>query len=242
MNIDRPFFYYYGAKWNVGNKIYPKPDHEVIVEPFAGAAGYASRYWKKKVILNDANPIIYSVWDYLIKSPSSEIRKLPLQFEDVRELNIHQEAKWLIGFWINHGSTAPRNKPSARMRGGLRPNSWWGENIRETLAMQQECIRHWKVTNKDYKDVENTKATWFIDPPYQAPAGKHYPFQVSSYEDLGNWCKNRDGTVIVCEKNGANWLPFNYLASINVNDGSRGKGKSEEAVFVQQRMNDSSTE
>ena len=39
----RPFFCYYGGKWRAAPK-YPPPEHDTIVEPFAGAAGYATRY------------------------------------------------------------------------------------------------------------------------------------------------------------------------------------------------------
>lgn len=47
----RPFFGYYGGKWRDAVKNYPAPEHAVIVEPFAGSAGYALRYPDRKVVL-----------------------------------------------------------------------------------------------------------------------------------------------------------------------------------------------
>ena len=31
------------------------------------------------------------------------------------------------------------------------------------------------------------------------------------YPSLGNWCMERKGQVIVCEQEGADWLPFEVL-------------------------------
>jgi hypothetical protein len=36
----KPFFNYYGGKWRVARR-YAPPEHDLIIEPFAGAAGYA---------------------------------------------------------------------------------------------------------------------------------------------------------------------------------------------------------
>ena len=54
-----------------------------------------------------------------------------------------QEAKWLIGFWLNGGVSAPCKRPGAWMREGLRPNSKWGPVVRDLLASQVDRIRHW---------------------------------------------------------------------------------------------------
>lgn len=41
--ILRPFFTYFGAKWRAAPH-YPPPTHPTVIEPFAGAAGYALRH------------------------------------------------------------------------------------------------------------------------------------------------------------------------------------------------------
>ncbi len=58
----RPFFGYYGGKWRDAIKHYPEPQHDTIVEPFAGSAGYSLRYANRKVILCEIDPVLASVW------------------------------------------------------------------------------------------------------------------------------------------------------------------------------------
>lgn len=58
-----------------------------------------------------------------------------------------------------------------------------------------------------YSEIENQTATWFIDPPYQF-GGDHYHENGIDFPVLGEWCKSRNGHVIVCENTKANWLPF----------------------------------
>ena len=111
----RPFFCYYGGKWRAAKR-YPKPIHNHIIEPFAGGAGYSLRYPHLDVTLCDVDPIIYGVWNYLIKSTPEEIRNLPIKVNHVDDFNIPQEAKWLIGFWLNKACVSPRLTPSAWMR------------------------------------------------------------------------------------------------------------------------------
>ena len=103
------FFTYFGGKWRIAQH-YPYPKYDTIIEPFAGSAGYSLHYPERKIILCDIDPIICGVWDYLIKSSESDILALPTVIEDTRLLNVCQEAKWLIGFWLNKGSISPRKK------------------------------------------------------------------------------------------------------------------------------------
>jgi site-specific DNA-adenine methylase len=70
-------FYYYGRKKKIV-KSYPKPIHDTIIEPFAGAGAYAMEYHDKNVTLIELNPKIYQTWDFLIKATPSDILKLPL--------------------------------------------------------------------------------------------------------------------------------------------------------------------
>jgi site-specific DNA-adenine methylase len=116
----RPFFSYYGSKWRDSPRLYPKPLYKTIIEPFAGSAGYSLRYPEHDVLLVDADPVIAGVWKYLIAADESEILGLPdvKEGQRVSDLDIPEQAKWLIGFWLNHGSAAPAQQPSAWMRKG----------------------------------------------------------------------------------------------------------------------------
>lgn len=228
----RPFFGYYGGKWKNAVKHYPVPSFSRIVEPFAGSAGYSLRYADREVVLCEIDPILAAVWKYLIAVKPKEILDIP-DFPsdgDVEDLKICQEAKWLVGFWLNRGVTSPRRSPSRWMKEGVRPGSFWGERVRRTIASQVDAIRHWKVYNVSYLQCPLSKAaTWFVDPPYEV-AGRHYRFGSSqiNYSALAEWCKSRPGQVIVCENDGANWLPFMQLADVKT---TRRDTRSEEVYW-----------
>ena len=226
----RPLFSYYGSKWRAVPR-YPKPQLETIIEPFAGSAGYSLRYPDRRVILCERDPLIAALWRYLIAAKPEEIRTLPLIEPDqtVDDLDIIPEAKSLIGFWLNKGTAQPRRSPSAWFRSGIRPNSFWGQTVRERVARDVDKIKHWQIIEGDYINTPKLAATWFIDPPYQS-AGKHYKHNSKAidYQQLSNWCRSLSGQVMVCENTGADWLPFIHLASIKST-----KGQSKEAIWLQ---------
>ena len=228
----RPFFGYYGGKWRDAIKHYPAPRHDTIVEPFAGSAGYSLRYANRRVVLCELDPILVAVWDYLIRVTAAEIRSIkdvPLD-GTVEDLKIPQEARWLVGFWLNRGAARPRRRPSKWMRDGIRPGSFWGDRVRGTIASQVEEIRHWTVHEGSYEDCPYYgEATWFVDPPYQK-AGKHYHHGSDgiAFDRLATWCRSREGQVIVCENDGADWLPFEPLADVKTT--RRGK-RSKEVIW-----------
>lgn len=204
----RPFISFYGGKWRIA-PYYPAPKYNRIIESFAGSAGYAVTYAQCEVTLVEIDPVIAGLWGYLIHVSEKEILALPIDvIEDVRSLNVCQEAKSLIGFWINKGSNAPKNIPTLWAANFGKENSVWGVTIRQRIANQLEYIRHWKVLNASFDSVDNECATWFIDPPYNNRVGRHYKHKFFEYDRLSAWCKERKGQVIVCENEGADWLPF----------------------------------
>ena len=227
----KPFFTYYGGKWRAAPS-YPAPLLSRVVEPFAGSAGYSLRYPHLEIELFDVSPVVAGVWEYLISVSESEIRNLPAVVEHVDDVPGAQEARWLVGFWLNKGTPGPRKQASSWMRSGLRPNSYWGEAIRERIASQLEGIRHWKVTCGDYREAGDGVATWFVDPPYDNAAGAHYPFNFADFFSLGEWCRSRAGQVIVCENEGADWLPFRTHRKIKSNPGNHGKSYSKEVIWT----------
>lgn len=237
----RPFWRYYGGKWRAAIR-YPAPTHDTIIEPFAGAAGYALRYPDRKVILVEKYPIVAGIWRYLIGVRSTEIMAIP-EVTDLDELPpwVPQEARWLVGFGLAEGAGAPRQRmsPLAKRNRGTRPerpNSanharGWSPAMRERVASQVERIRHWKVLEGDYVLAPNIEATWFIDPPYQVAGSKVYVYGAKGidYESLGVWCKQRLGQVMVCENVGAGWLPFDPLYSTRT---TMNKADNIEALWV----------
>jgi site-specific DNA-adenine methylase len=209
----KPFFWYFGGKWRAALK-YPKPEYDIIIEPFAGAAGYSLRYPHKRIILNDLDPVLAGIWNFLIHVSESEIRALPLEIEHTDEINAPQEAKDLIGFWLNAGVARPATKPCNWMKQKNRGGSvFWGESVRERIASQLQYIRHWTIHNKSYSETQDEIATWFVDPPYQKQ-GRHYAMNQIDFDQLASFCRNRRGQVIVCEQEGAMWLPFERFAGL----------------------------
>lgn len=228
----RPFFSFYGGKWRDAIKHYPPPAYRHIVEPFAGSAGYALRWPALHVSLFDIDPVIVGVWDYLIHVTPSELLALPDVAEHIDELRVCQEARWLIGFWLNRGAAAPRKRPSSWMRSGTRPGSFWGPRVRERIASQLGAIAHWRITQGSYPEAEcaDPATTYFVDPPYQG-AGVHYTHGSNGidYAALGSWCKGLVEQVIVCENSGADWLPFSPLRDVKT---TRRDMRSKEAVWL----------
>jgi site-specific DNA-adenine methylase len=216
---------FYGTKRHLA-PLYPGPKYGIIIEPFAGAAQY-SMYednWKKQVYLIDKDPKIVSVWQYLKAASPASILKLPDMYAGDSVNNFTQlspEERWLIGYCINPGSSSP--KITARASGNWslpqagRPSLW--NRYKLEIADNLYKIRHWTICLGNYDYIHNPiddKFTWFIDPPYQF-GGQYYRYGNSkiNYSELAEWCKLREGQVIVCENSKANWLPFTPLAELN---------------------------
>lgn len=232
MSSLRPFWSYYGGKWRAAPR-YPRPVHDIIIEPFAGAAGYSLRYPDRKIVLVEKNPKVAATWRYLLRVSSEEVRALPMVAADetVDDLPVCEEARLLIGWWLNKGAAVPRKRPSSWMRFGMHSPSFWGPEVRERIASQVDRIRHWCLIEGDYTEAPDVEATWFIDPPYIG-AGKHYPTQPAEIAALGAWCQARRGQVMVCENVGATWLPFIPFIEIKGNEGRSGGKVSREAIWM----------
>jgi len=228
----RPFWGYYGGKWRAAPR-YPRPVHDIIIEPFAGAAGYSLRYADRQVVLVEKNAKVAATWRYLLRVSAAEVRALPLirDSQTVDDLHVCEEARLLIGWRLNAAPASPCRRPSAWMRSGVKPMVFWGEYARERIASQVDRIRHWRLIEGDYTEAPDVEATWFIDPPYIG-AGKYYPTQPADFAALGRWCRTRRGQVMVCENVGAEWLPFRPFAKIKANASKNGGKVSHEAIWM----------
>lgn len=194
-------FSYYGSKSKVVD-LYPSPKFGKIIEPFAGSARYSLKYFDREVILVDKYPVIVDLWKWLQQASEADIMALP-NLENGQSLDnfdLPKEAKYLIGFCINGGSAQPKKT--------VKDFSNWNEQKR-VIAKSLFKIKHWVIRLGSHDEIENTEATWFIDPPYQF-GGEWYVKNNKSinFDELGKWCQSRSGQVIVCENTKANWLPF----------------------------------
>jgi site-specific DNA-adenine methylase len=217
----RPFFPFYGSKWNMA-RYYPEPIWSHTIEPFAGAAGYSTFYEPASADLFDADPIIAGIWRYLLTVTPKEIMalpELPNVGDNVDDFNIPQEARWLIGFWLNRGSASPKKSRTAYSARSDRGQLNWGLKAKERIAKQLPLIEFWTITEDDFEaSGSSDDATWFIDPPY-VDKGKFYRVKFSDHERLGRWAKARNGQVIVCEGPGADWLDFRPFGTFKSSTG-----------------------
>lgn len=203
----RPFFPYYGSKWRSVFK-YPAPKYPMIIEPFAGSAGYSTRYAEHNVILVDKYDKIVQTWEYLINVEPDEILGLPLleTGQSLIDFDLTVDQKLFLGWWMSAASASPKYKKSSFV-------STWRDSFRRRTAKQVKNIRHWGVFQLDYQEIPDVEATYFVDPPYQN-MGRYYKHKNVDYSTLAEWCRSRKGQVIVCENAGADWLPFEPLYDI----------------------------
>lgn len=202
-------FSYYGSKSKIIGR-YPEPVFDHIIEPFAGSARYALKYWDRQVTLVDKYKVICDVWNYLISASVKDIESLPDmskgdKVEDHKHLT--DAERYLIGFCINRGNPLP-------VRTANNYNSWNKDKIK--IASSLYKIRHWKVIHGSYESCTGeSNVTYFVDPPY-VDKGYKYKHSIIDYEQLRKWCLNAgvNNQVIVCENTGADWLNFKTLVDI----------------------------
>lgn len=218
---------YYGAKTNIVN-YYPKPKHDKIIEPFAGSARYALKYFEKDILLVDKYDVIIDIWKYLQQCSVNDIKGLPHFIKPGQGLNEFKfdcdAAKNLLGFLVGFGMERPRKTASVK-RMNVRPNHV--NYSLNRIAKNLFKIKHWDIRLGSYTEIENINATWFIDPPYQH-GGHAYVMSNKKidFSELAKWSMGRQGQVIVCETLKADWLNFKPLCR---QQGS--KGWQKEAIW-----------
>jgi hypothetical protein len=192
------FFNYFGSKAQVARH-YPAPRYRHIIEPFAGGAGYALRHHHLAVTLIEKNPETAAIWRYLLGASEAEILRLPL-------IERGQDVETLA-------CCGPARR-----------------TVRARLATQVGKIRHWRLIEGDYTLAPDIEATWFVDPPYEKAGRTTYVDGAGGldFRALGAWCRARRGQVIVCENEGAAWLPFRYFRSLK----SMSNDVSREAIWT----------
>jgi len=210
--IGRAVLNYFGSKVSTAHK-YPAPKHDLIVEPFAGGAGYSLCHWEHDVMLVDLNPPVVRAWQYVIRATPEEILALPLiePGQRVDELDCCEDARLLISWSVNMAVSHPCNMLTNGWKGNSKPEHYaagwatvWGKKRRQRVAEVSAHIKHWRFQLGSYVGCPDLEATWYIDPPY-VDAGSNYPCGSSGidYAHLAQWCRERRGQIMVCENEGA---------------------------------------
>lgn len=218
----RPLFPFYGSKWRDARKYGAPTGH--VIEPFAGSAGYSTYYEPELVTLVDKDPILVGVWRYLIAATAEDILALPdlEPGQNIDELGLPQGAAWFVGFWLNRGSASPKKTQTRWSRGTEKSQLVWGERARERVASEVHKVDRWSIVTGDFEDAPRLpEATYFIDPPY-VDKGRYYRVRLSEtdYPRLAEWTLGLPGRRIVCEQEGADWMPFRPLAEIKSTRGT----------------------
>lgn len=205
-------FYYYGAK-NLLARYYQPPEFNVIIEPFAGSAAYSCYHLLRNENLNcilcDKNEDVAEAWDFVLKCSERDILDFPTP----------EIGEYAYDFLIKTCSASNASSKCVKMK--------YTERVDRVFQIQKRRILKFfpireriKFFHGDYSSVENQQATWFIDPPYQILSKNTSVFQngdgyakncnasTLDFNQLGEFCLSRMGQLIVCEKEGANWLPF----------------------------------
>lgn len=199
-------FSYYGSKSKIVD-IYPSPKNDKIIEPFAGSARYALKWFDRDVLLVDKYDIIIKIWHYLQQASEKDILGLPeLTYkQSLNDFDLADGERLLMSFLVARGIASPQYIVQQFSDIKL---------AKQKIASQLYKIRHWEIRQDNYTDIPNQPATWFIDPPYQF-GGEHYHYSKINYSHLTEWCQSRQGQIIICENTKADWLPFHPMRKMN---------------------------
>ncbi len=203
---------YYGAKTNLID-YYPKPRYGSIIEPFAGTARYALKYYDRDIMLIDKYPVIIEIWKWLQSCSEKDILSLPRRISSGQRLDKMQwdcdAQKNFFGFIVGCGAERPRMKAPDR-KTAQRPNHV-NYNL-QRVAKNLFKIKHWKFICGDYTIAPDVECTWFIDPPYQVGGAAYIMSNKKiDFKYLADWSRDRKGQVIVCENTKADWMDFNPI-------------------------------
>lgn len=219
---DRPrtlaaMFYFYGGKRRLA-RFYPAPEYPTIVEPFAGSAAYSVIHLVpvkgvrrvEKVILVEKDPRVCEIWERLLSMSEDDLLKYPIPKAGSRT----DDFLLMTSACSNRIARTQEMIVTTRMPVVLRRMF---KQIAKVLPYVQGRV---KIIEGNYTKAPNIEATWFIDPPYHVNGrpqsrGMGYAEGCNSaaldYAKLAEWCRHRKGQKIVCEQDGADWLPFEHL-------------------------------
>ena len=194
-------------------KHYPPPKYNLIIEPFAGSAAYSCYHLmkdkSKQAVLYEKDLTVVDAW--------SKVRFLTR--EEIENYPVPKIGEYTSDFLIMTCAVSNAASKCNKMKYTERMDKVFQIQKKRILRLFDIRNRIW-VWSGDYSLASDIEATWFIDPPYQVlqasttafPNGNGYSRTCGAdcidYKKLADFCKSRKGQVIVCEKEGANWMDF----------------------------------
>lgn len=216
MKVTGPLFKWFGSKW-LSSKIYPAPEHDIVLEPFAGSAGYSLRHHEKKVVIWEADPNLNALWSWLIKDAlTADVLDIPIgipEGTEIAALELSRGQSLLLKHWQRTNNVGDCWTISPW---GNKPGQWTA-NTRARVAEELHAVKHWKLENVR----PDRSGTYFIDPPYFYNYRYRFKKVGFDYAALVEKIKliPRRSQIIVCEaacqKTGRvpDYLPFKPFAS-----------------------------
>jgi hypothetical protein len=234
--IQRPILKTFGSKWSLA-KHYPAPKFARVIEPFARGACYSLWYAKPgmQFIWNDIDPEIMECWKWLLDNPryARDIADIPVG--TLREgLDLRMHMSWDAANWVRLWQRLGRNDCWTVSKWNNKPGMWQ-QSVKDTTIEAISWLKENTVVDLqcgEYFNLPDVEATWFIDPPYQHQPGSVYPFGDVDYAMLAKWCQLLPGQVIVCEQEGADWLPFRKFRDVNAGCAHHAKKTMTEVIWT----------
>ena len=239
-----PLFKWFGSKWQAqAARRYPAPQHERIIEPYAGGAGYSLNHCDRQVSIWDEDPLLQELWGWLLRDATSDsVRDIPVGLPTgtvITSLGLSRGQQLLLKNWQRTNNVG--NCWTTSSWGSL-PGQWT-EHTRSRVAEEIHAVKHWKLNDalKSATWATIQAATWFIDPPYLYNYRYSRTLPKFDFDALAERVRGigGDSLVIVCEaldkKTGyiPGYLPFRPSHnSVTSRRKSTQSHHSREAIYV----------
>ncbi len=212
--ITGPLFKWFGSKW-LSSRLLPEPQHNLIVEPYAGSAGYSLRHFTNRVIVWDDDCNLQTLWRFLVKASHFEILDIPIDIPegtDIRSLGLSTGQAMLLKHWqrTNNVGNTWTTSPWGHLPGQ------WTRNTRARIAAEVSAISHWEVKPIPWTLID---CTYFIDPPYEYNYRYAFKREGFSHSELAKrvMAIEYPAQIIVCEaicpktRRTPSYLPFEFF-------------------------------